>query len=243
MSSSSLSPSSSRMALLVDEEMEPYVRKKKNAGESRSKMIGLNDEEQNLLRTSINSRERRRMHDLNDAHEELRSCLPYGQEANSRRLSKISTIMLASNWIRQLTKENQRLKSEVEELQRLISPSASTSSPKMKNDKLGQITKSMNASVNLCDKNKISSQENVVPKPTNLISLGSLNNTYGNLPLSSSALQAGGNLPPHNGTALIPILNFPLHCLKMFGQPCLCIGCVSSGTSVPSAPSTRKDPF
>lgn len=95
---------------MTEEEIEPYVRKKKSNGESRKKMLGLNDEvsfpiskkcvfeEQNLLRTSINSRERKRMHDLNDAHEELRSCLPYGQEANARKLSKISTIMLASNW-------------------------------------------------------------------------------------------------------------------------------------------------
>lgn len=50
------------------------------------------------MRTSINSRERKRMHDLNEAMEELRSCLPYSQDASSRKMSKINTLLLACNW-------------------------------------------------------------------------------------------------------------------------------------------------
>ncbi|KIH51502.1 Helix-loop-helix DNA-binding domain protein, partial [Ancylostoma duodenale] len=55
-------------------------------------------QEQNIMRTSINSRERKRMHDLNEAMEELRSCLPYSQDASSRKMSKINTLLLACNW-------------------------------------------------------------------------------------------------------------------------------------------------
>ncbi|VDM26512.1 unnamed protein product [Toxocara canis] len=54
--------------------------------------------EQSVLRMSINSRERKRMHDLNDALDELRQCLPYSQSASSRKMSKINTLLLASNW-------------------------------------------------------------------------------------------------------------------------------------------------
>uniref|UniRef100_A0A0K0DA99 BHLH domain-containing protein n=1 Tax=Angiostrongylus cantonensis TaxID=6313 RepID=A0A0K0DA99_ANGCA len=38
------------------------------------------------------------MHDLNEALEDLRSCLPYAQDASSRKMSKINTLLLASNW-------------------------------------------------------------------------------------------------------------------------------------------------
>lgn len=50
------------------------------------------------MRISINSRERKRMHDLNDALDELRQCLPYSHGAGSRKMSKINTLLLASNW-------------------------------------------------------------------------------------------------------------------------------------------------
>ncbi|KAI6219194.1 Helix-loop-helix DNA-binding domain protein [Aphelenchoides fujianensis] len=86
-------------SLPIDEELEPYVRRRRsNCDRNRKRLEKLSAEEQNLLRTSINSRERRRMHDLNDALDELRSVLPYAQGANSRRLSKINTILMASNW-------------------------------------------------------------------------------------------------------------------------------------------------
>uniref|UniRef100_A0A1I7XRR7 NAD(P)H-hydrate epimerase n=1 Tax=Heterorhabditis bacteriophora TaxID=37862 RepID=A0A1I7XRR7_HETBA len=85
-------------SLLADDELEPYVRKKRTDREPKKKMLGLNEEEQNVLRTSINSRERKRMHDLNEALEELRSCLPYSQDVHARKMSKINTLLLACNW-------------------------------------------------------------------------------------------------------------------------------------------------
>lgn len=47
----------------------------------------------------INSRERKRMHDLNSALESLRKVMPYGRGPTSRKLSKISTLLLARNYI------------------------------------------------------------------------------------------------------------------------------------------------
>lgn len=53
------------------------------------------------------------MHDLNEALEELRSCLPYSQDASSRKMSKINTLLLACNWIRQLTIRNHELQKQL----------------------------------------------------------------------------------------------------------------------------------
>uniref|UniRef100_A0A8R1DTF5 BHLH domain-containing protein n=1 Tax=Caenorhabditis japonica TaxID=281687 RepID=A0A8R1DTF5_CAEJA len=97
----------------AEEEIEPYVRRKRAEGGGRKKMHGLNEQEQNLLRNSINSRERRRMHELNDEFEALRECLPYPNEANSRRMSKANTLLLASNWIKQLSNANHKLTIEL----------------------------------------------------------------------------------------------------------------------------------
>uniref|UniRef100_A0A915PAQ1 Uncharacterized protein n=1 Tax=Meloidogyne floridensis TaxID=298350 RepID=A0A915PAQ1_9BILA len=53
-------------AQLAKEKIEPYVRKRHNSGSSsersRKRLNNLNEEEQNILRTNINSRERKRMH-------------------------------------------------------------------------------------------------------------------------------------------------------------------------------------
>ncbi|KAM6453825.1 class E basic helix-loop-helix protein 23 [Liasis olivaceus] len=55
--------------------------------------------EQRSLRLSINARERRRMHDLNDALDGLRSVIPYAHSPSVRKLSKIATLLLAKNYI------------------------------------------------------------------------------------------------------------------------------------------------
>ena len=55
--------------------------------------------EQKVLRLNINARERRRMHDLNDALDELRSVIPYAHSPSVRKLSKIATLLLAKNYI------------------------------------------------------------------------------------------------------------------------------------------------
>ncbi|XP_049605309.2 class E basic helix-loop-helix protein 22 [Syngnathus scovelli] len=77
--------SCSDMLLLAD-------RKGKPEGGKKSK-------EQKMLRLNINARERRRMHDLNDALDELRGVIPYAHSPSVRKLSKIATLLLAKNYI------------------------------------------------------------------------------------------------------------------------------------------------
>jgi len=55
--------------------------------------------EPKLVRLGINARERRRMHDLNDALDELRAVIPYAHGPSVRKLSKIATLLLAKNYI------------------------------------------------------------------------------------------------------------------------------------------------
>ncbi|XP_054169154.1 uncharacterized protein LOC128966331 [Oppia nitens] len=65
------------------------------------------------IRLNINARERRRMHDLNDALDELRTVIPYAHSPSVRKLSKIATLLLAKNYI--LMQGN-----ALEELRRII---------------------------------------------------------------------------------------------------------------------------
>ncbi|XP_019875068.1 oligodendrocyte transcription factor 2 [Aethina tumida] len=65
------------------------------------------------VRLNINARERRRMHDLNDALDELRGVIPYAHSPSVRKLSKIATLLLAKNYI--LMQAN-----ALEEMKRLI---------------------------------------------------------------------------------------------------------------------------
>ncbi|XP_055508696.1 class E basic helix-loop-helix protein 23 [Leucoraja erinacea] len=60
---------------------------------------GKKGKEPRSLRLSINARERRRMHDLNDALDGLRSVIPYAHSPSVRKLSKIATLLLAKNYI------------------------------------------------------------------------------------------------------------------------------------------------
>uniref|UniRef100_A0A8C9MDJ8 BHLH domain-containing protein n=1 Tax=Panthera tigris altaica TaxID=74533 RepID=A0A8C9MDJ8_PANTA len=64
------------------------------------------------LRLKINSRERKRMHDLNIAMDGLREVMPYAHGPSVRKLSKIATLLLARNYILMLT-------SSLEEMKRL----------------------------------------------------------------------------------------------------------------------------
>ena len=61
--------------------------------------IILSQMEPKMVRLGINARERRRMHDLNDALDELRSVIPYAHGPSVRKLSKIATLLLAKNYI------------------------------------------------------------------------------------------------------------------------------------------------
>ncbi|KAL7070709.1 hypothetical protein ACQ4LE_010060 [Meloidogyne hapla] len=153
-------------AQLAKEKIEPYVRKRHNSGSSsersRKRLNNLNEEEQNILRTNINSRERKRMHDINVELDELRRVLPYTdifqqrneektcknfKQNNTRKLSKINTIILATNWIRHLNKELLHLKSENESLKE-----------KIKNNKISE------GKIN--EEEKIEGNNSEVSKPT-----------------------------------------------------------------------------
>ncbi|OCT60287.1 class E basic helix-loop-helix protein 23 [Xenopus laevis] len=63
------------------------------------KVPGKKPKEPRSLRLNINARERRRMHDLNDALDGLRSVIPYAHSPSVRKLSKIATLLLAKNYI------------------------------------------------------------------------------------------------------------------------------------------------
>uniref|UniRef100_A0A915I227 BHLH domain-containing protein n=1 Tax=Romanomermis culicivorax TaxID=13658 RepID=A0A915I227_ROMCU len=92
------------------------------------------------LRMKINSRERKRMHDLNSALESLRQVMPYNGGPSSRKLSKISTLLFARNYILNLTRSldemktmmsttgsenyNRELRSEIEESKSKVSPAS-----------------------------------------------------------------------------------------------------------------------
>ncbi|KAM3871886.1 class E basic helix-loop-helix protein 23 [Diretmus argenteus] len=81
--------------------------------------------EQRSLRLSINARERRRMHDLNDALDGLRSVIPYAHSPSVRKLSKIATLLLAKNYIlmqAQALEEMRRLVAYLNQGQSIASP-------------------------------------------------------------------------------------------------------------------------
>ncbi|XP_014680064.1 PREDICTED: class E basic helix-loop-helix protein 22-like [Priapulus caudatus] len=79
---------------------------------------------QKHVRLGINARERRRMHDLNDALDELRSVIPYAHSPSVRKLSKIATLLLAKNYI--LMQAN-----AIEELKRMIVSLTSQAAPQI----------------------------------------------------------------------------------------------------------------
>ncbi|XP_051946422.1 oligodendrocyte transcription factor 4 [Xyrauchen texanus] len=81
-------------------------------GKSRAE-ADLSKDDQQDLRLKVNSRERKRMHDLNQAMDGLREVMPYAQGPSVRKLSKISTLLLARNYILMLS-------SSLEEMKKLV---------------------------------------------------------------------------------------------------------------------------
>ncbi|XP_028660286.1 class E basic helix-loop-helix protein 22 [Erpetoichthys calabaricus] len=80
------------MVLMSDQRTSTPGGKAETSNTKKSK-------EQKTLRLNINARERRRMHDLNDALDELRAVIPYAHSPSVRKLSKIATLLLAKNYI------------------------------------------------------------------------------------------------------------------------------------------------
>ena len=78
----------------------------------------LDEQELQELRLKINSRERKRMHDLNSALDGLRDVMPYANGPSVRKLSKITTLLLAKNYILMLNHSVEEMKRLVGELYR-----------------------------------------------------------------------------------------------------------------------------
>ncbi|XP_046554117.1 oligodendrocyte transcription factor 2-like [Haliotis rubra] len=90
---------------------ERYLKGKRK-GQLASKCLSENELQD--LRLKINSRERKRMHDLNSALDGLREVMPYAHGPSVRKLSKIATLLLAKNYILMLS-------SSLEEMKKLVS--------------------------------------------------------------------------------------------------------------------------
>lgn len=68
------------------------------------------------IRLRINSRERERMHDLNAALDGLRQVIPYSHGPTVKKLSKMSTLLLARNYIVMLSKSLEEMRKLVQDL-------------------------------------------------------------------------------------------------------------------------------
>ncbi|XP_071112418.1 oligodendrocyte transcription factor 2-like [Haliotis cracherodii] len=68
------------------------------------------------VRLRINSRERERMHDLNSALDSLRQVMPYSHGPTVKKLSKMSTLLLARNYIVMLTRSLEEMRKLVQDL-------------------------------------------------------------------------------------------------------------------------------
>ncbi|NXI40267.1 BHE23 protein, partial [Galbula dea] len=101
-------------------------------GKLKGGALAKKPKEQRSLRLSINARERRRMHDLNDALDGLRSVIPYAHSPSVRKLSKIATLLLAKNYIlmqAQALEEMRRLVAYLNQGQTLSTPLPATLNP------------------------------------------------------------------------------------------------------------------
>ncbi|XP_060083152.1 oligodendrocyte transcription factor 2-like [Ylistrum balloti] len=68
------------------------------------------------VRLRINSRERQRMHDLNSALDSLRQVMPYSHGPSVKKISKMSTLLLARNYILMLTKSLDEMRKLVQDM-------------------------------------------------------------------------------------------------------------------------------
>ncbi|MBN3311396.1 BHE23 protein, partial [Atractosteus spatula] len=105
--------------------LDPRKRSSAFDEDKHSSSLTKKPKEQRSLRLSINARERRRMHDLNDALDGLRAVIPYAHSPSVRKLSKIATLLLAKNYIlmqAQALEEMRRLVAYLNQGQTLTSP-------------------------------------------------------------------------------------------------------------------------
>ncbi|XP_027271560.1 oligodendrocyte transcription factor 1 [Cricetulus griseus] len=129
--SSSSPPTASLLPKAAREKEAPLAEPLGTAPESRGARADAKEEQQQQqqLRRKINSRERKRMQDLNLAMDALREViLPYSaahcQGAPGRKLSKIATLLLARNYILLLG-------SSLQELRRALGEGAGPAAPRL----------------------------------------------------------------------------------------------------------------
>ncbi|RUS85979.1 hypothetical protein EGW08_006249 [Elysia chlorotica] len=89
----------------------------------------LDEAELQALRLKINSRERKRMHDLNSALDGLREVMPYAHGPSVRKLSKIATLLLAKNYILMLNSSLEEMKKLVGDIYHSQPPGSSPRHP------------------------------------------------------------------------------------------------------------------
>lgn len=85
---------------------------------SSQSVRGLSPDGIHELRSKINMRERKRMHDLNTAMDSLRDVMPYAKGPSVRKLSKIATLTLAKNYIQMLSKSVEEMKQLLDDIYR-----------------------------------------------------------------------------------------------------------------------------
>jgi len=100
--------------MMCEESRQNYYRAESLRRKGMVNTKCLSDIEIQDLRLKINSRERRRMHDLNSALDGLREVMPYANGPSVRKLSKIATLLLAKNYILMLN-------SSLDEMKKLVS--------------------------------------------------------------------------------------------------------------------------
>lgn len=181
-----------------------------SSGKSRVRADRPKDDMQDL-RLKVNSRERKRMHDLNQAMDGLREVMPYAQGPSVRKLSKISTLLLARNYILMLS-------SSLEEMKKLVG------------DVYGASAQSHSA-------RRVLPPTSAAPAPQlQLLSLApSLHSLVGSTSASTPTVAQAPHSPPSAGYLGFPaphlptLLKDPLHLSSGYrhfpGMPCPCSLC------------------
>lgn len=81
------------------------------------------------LRLRVNCRERERMHDLNSALDSLRQTLPYTHGPSVKKISKMSTLVLARNYIVMLNNSLEEMRKLVTDMSRKHASKTSIPAP------------------------------------------------------------------------------------------------------------------
>jgi Helix-loop-helix DNA-binding domain len=211
------------------------------------------DDIQQRLRLKINSRERKRMHDLNAALDGLRAVMPYARsgtepgstKTGTRRMSKIATLLLARNYIITLQKSVEELKKLVGELE-APSEDANRNHIRLK-PRRGDAQNALNSppqrtadelaaepTIHVPDTVEVSKQwTNAQPAgpPGKIRSTRTEDRCFPSMLWSASSLLCSPWTPGVPGTPAIRPLSLP-RLLQQHCDSCLCLHCVHDRTRV-----------